>query len=592
MEDRLVVLADSIAALGRRVGALEERLAAVEARAAEGVAPAPTDGGSPVQPAAGWRSASDSVLVLSSVGRSLIVLGGAYLLRALTEGGALPPVVGSMLALAYALIWVLAAGRSAARGRQVDAAFHGLTASLIGFPLIWEATVRFGFLSAGTSALALALFTGTALVVAWRTQQRVLAWSATLAALATSAALVPQMGAPVPFAAFLMALGVATLWFGYVHDWTLLRWPVAAAADVMAAGLIARGLSQTRPDPPSVVLALLLALMAGYLASTAVRTLIRGRNVIPFEVVQTGAALLLGLWGSVLVARAAGAGTTWFGLGVLLLGVASYAVAFAFVDKRQGRGRNFYFYTSLAVVFTLAGVHLVLGKASLPLVASALGIASGILGVRFGRLALGLHAALYLVVAAVSSGLIDATSAALTGEATSRLPAASALVTLAALAFAVALPLRCQSDEAAGWARPHRLAVLTLFLCGIGGLAVSLADMGLASALGRLVTPAEAATVRTVVFAASALGLALAGSRLSYLEAGWLTYPVLLIGGLKVLQDLRSLPASLLVVSLATYGAALIVAPRTLRWRRQPPDTGGPSFPAAVGPGRPGGLSA
>jgi len=48
---------------------------------------------------------------------------------------------------------------------------------------------------------------------------------------------------------------------------------------------------------------------------------------------------------------------------------------------------------------------------------------------------------------------------------------------------------------------------------------------------------------------------------------------VLLLGGIKVLQDLRTLRPSLLVITLAAYGAALILAPRWLRGR--PPSAAG-----------------
>ena len=49
-------------------------------------------------------------------------------------------------------------------------------------------------------------------------------------------------------------------------------------------------------------------------------------------------------------------------------------------------------------------------------------------------------------------------------------------------------------------------------------------------------------------------------------ELGWLLYPVLIAGGLKLLaEDLRGSRASMLFVALAFYGAALIVAPRLAR---------------------------
>jgi hypothetical protein len=57
-----------------------------------------------------------------------------------------------------------------------------------------------------------------------------------------------------------------------------------------------------------------------------------------------------------------------------------------------------------------------------------------------------------------------------------------------------------------------------------------------------------------------------AQTRSRALELGWLLYPVLVAGGLKLLaEDLRYSRASTLFVALALYGGALIVAPRLAR---------------------------
>jgi uncharacterized membrane protein len=54
---------------------------------------------------------------LALVGRTLIVLGGAFLLRAITESGVVSPSVGVSLGLAYAVTWLLARIRPRCRGR-------------------------------------------------------------------------------------------------------------------------------------------------------------------------------------------------------------------------------------------------------------------------------------------------------------------------------------------------------------------------------------------------------------------------------------------------------------------------------------------
>jgi len=77
----------------------------------------------------------------SPTGRALIIVGGAFLLRALTESGTWPPW--------WAYRWgcctpgVHALSTRAAAGATISAPSSMRTALLIGFPLILEATVKF-----------------------------------------------------------------------------------------------------------------------------------------------------------------------------------------------------------------------------------------------------------------------------------------------------------------------------------------------------------------------------------------------------------------------------------------------------------------
>ncbi|HEY2849515.1 MAG TPA: hypothetical protein VGI97_06530, partial [Gemmatimonadaceae bacterium] len=126
----------------RAVHALEARLNAFEARAAGAAVPlaasVPSDG-----LAGGGESQLDAVAVLTFVGRTLVALGGAYLLRALTEAHVLPTPVGLALGFAYASTWLVAADSSAAAGRALSATFFGATTTVIALPLLFEATTRF-----------------------------------------------------------------------------------------------------------------------------------------------------------------------------------------------------------------------------------------------------------------------------------------------------------------------------------------------------------------------------------------------------------------------------------------------------------------
>ena len=86
------------------------------------------------------------------VGRTLLVLAGAYVARALTDARAVPAGVGVALGLAYAVVWQLMADREARAARRRAPSSARIASSLIAFPLVWEATARFGCSGPGPPA--------------------------------------------------------------------------------------------------------------------------------------------------------------------------------------------------------------------------------------------------------------------------------------------------------------------------------------------------------------------------------------------------------------------------------------------------------
>jgi hypothetical protein len=148
--------------------------------------------------------------LVSLVGRTLVVLGGAYLLRALTESGRLPGRAGVVLGFAYAVAWFGAADRAGVT-RPLSGLFHGLAAVVISLPLLWEASTHFELLSPQTSAALLLLIAGLALGVAWHRHLQSLAGVAVVGSSVATAGLMVATGYPLPFAAGLLALGACTL---------------------------------------------------------------------------------------------------------------------------------------------------------------------------------------------------------------------------------------------------------------------------------------------------------------------------------------------------------------------------------------------
>src|SRR5262249_12483054 len=121
------------------------------------------------------RPGIDAVAVMSFAGRTLMVLGGAYLLRALTESAIWPASVGVGVGFAYAAVWLVETERAARAGRRTSAAFHGAAAVMIALPLLWEAVTRFRLLDAAAASMALTAVASVTLAIAVRARVQTVA---------------------------------------------------------------------------------------------------------------------------------------------------------------------------------------------------------------------------------------------------------------------------------------------------------------------------------------------------------------------------------------------------------------------------------
>lgn len=556
LEARLQQIDDAIAGLDARLRALEGAAASAATGAPEpAVATEATSVGA-------LAERFDLAALLSLAGRTLMVFGGAYFLRALTDMGRLPRGGGIAAGLVYAIVWLAAADRAAAKGRPLGALFHGIAAVAIGLPLLWEASTRFAFLGAPASAVAVGAFTALALAVAWRRALQPLAGMTSLAAIIAALGLIGATGHYVPFAVLLILVGIATLWLGYDRDWFWLRWPAAFVADLVVVGLAIRASAAKALEAPETVIAVQVLLLAAYLGSFTTRTLVRGRLVIPFEVIQTIAVLAVGLGGAVAVAHASGSGEMALGAAAALLGMGCYAAAFAFVERRQGLGANFYFYATLALVLILTGTGVLLEGTALAVTLAGLGVLTTWMGHRRSRLALSFHGAVYAVVSAGVSGLLAASMTALAGAAGPAWPVlgVAAWVALVAAWFCMAVPRPDVREAPATAGAVPRLVLAVLVIVGTGGAVLAYLAPVVAG------TPPDAgvlATLRTAIVAAAAVLLALATRVDRLAELGSLLYPVLVVGGLKlVFEDFRYSRPATLFLALALFGAALVAAPR------------------------------
>ncbi|HEY7699226.1 MAG TPA: hypothetical protein VIE88_12470, partial [Vicinamibacteria bacterium] len=292
MNDRLSNLESRVDRLAQQISDLERRMSALDRK--EVAARAPSPGAVAVE--------SDFTGGFALVGRTLLALGGAYLLRALTEAGVLPQLAGVSLAAVYAGAWIFFADRAGKRGRSTSAAFHIGSAALVAYPLIWETTVRLQLLGTEASAAALVGFTVAILAVARRHGLEPGAWVGVVAADLTAVALLFGTRAVVPFVAGLVVSGLATLWLWESRS-SSLAWVSAAVADLAVALLTLGALVQSEGLSVPAAIAVQLILFVGYAGAALRRNLVETDGATVFEMAQSAAATLVGYGGAAALAK-------------------------------------------------------------------------------------------------------------------------------------------------------------------------------------------------------------------------------------------------------------------------------------------------
>jgi hypothetical protein len=514
---------------------------------------------------------------LSLAGRTLVVLGGGYLVRALTDAGLVPAVAGVTFGLAYGAAWLLFAGSAARAGRTPSAVFHAIASVAIVSPLLVETTVRFAVLSPPVAAMCLAAFSVAAAVVADRARLGAVAWLGAASGVGTAAVLFVATHDLLPFASAALLMVAAVEVLAFRGRWLGLRWLVALALDAMvlamaAIRLRAGGLPEGyAPLPAEAVVVVGAAAPLVYVCGTVARTLVRRDRVTVFEAVQTPVAFLVGVGTAARVLEAVEATTAFVAVLCLVLGAAAYAVSYALVGRDTEQATNFAFYSALACGLLLFGGYLVLPAAAFAVAAMGLTLAAAWLGARRGRFSLRAHAAVYAAAAAVAGGMAAGGADGLLADPTSSWRPVGLVCLLAAgtsvICYAL-LATRERAAEPARWSEIPETAVAAV-------MAWSAACLG-SRALAALVASAPAAeadaglvaTLRTAVLSAIAVALATAARGEARRELRWIAYAVLAAGALKMgAEDFRVGRPVTLAVALALFGGALIATPRLLRAR-------------------------
>jgi hypothetical protein len=553
MEDRVAALESRLAAVERRLNMLEGAQAGVSTSVEEAAA---ADIGE------GFLSNASTL-----IGRVLLIFGGAYLLRAITDLNVVPTAFGIFLGASYALLWLFMAYRKGGNDDQrARAMFYGGASVFLALPLLAEAITRFALLSGSQGMVALALFCVLALLVAVARNLRSLGWLVTAGGIVTAFVVLNASRAAVPVAAFLILLGLGSLWAVYLRQWIGPQWLGALGANAGIVVLLMISSSDQWSVEPLTPFLLGATLLVTYLVSFALRSHVRGQNVGIFEALQAVLAVGIVFWAASIAAQAGQLALTTVGAWCLVLGACAYGLAFT-PETRSARGRNFYFHSTLGLALVVAGSALVMSPAMAAAAWSLMALAMAWCSGRFGRVALSLQCTFLLLAAGVGSGILATSLDALVGDASAVWPALIPWHLIIALTTVACLfiPVAQHSERWGVLSGVPQLIVLALSVWEVGGLMVVYLAPALAGVGGEDANPAILAALRTTVLSAASVTLALSSRFKRWPEARWLVYPVLLVVGVKLLlEDFPNGQPATLFVALAVVGSALLLVAKLL----------------------------
>jgi hypothetical protein len=545
-----------------RLHELERRVEALERHSESPPSPSPATFLGPKPKKAEKRvAATDVVQVL---GKAVLGVAGAYLLRAIAESGAAPRWVLLMVATGYAAGWLVWAARKHQKSHFASMVFAG-TAAFILAPLLWECTVRFQDLKPGFASAVLVGYFALSLALTRRKQLEAIPWIAVVTAVGTALALLVATHEVSTLTVGLLAIALITESAARSGRWPGVRTLSALGAD-FAVGVL--GIVMTSPEgvpasyPPmstGEINALCIALPLIYCGSLGVRGFGMLRKWTLSEVAQATLAFVLGTWVSLRATR--GAAATVLGAISLVLALACYWGAlkrFAGLEMRRNRRVC----TNYAAGLTLAGIFLVFGGNLRSVSLSLAALAAVVVFTRTGYLSVGIHGTLYLLAASILCGLFEYAGRALAGTVPAW-PEWSFWTVAAAGSVSYIIGSRARGE---GW----KARVLWVVPAAVVGFAVAALMVAGMAGLGVVeLSVSRLSMVRTVVTCLMALGFGYAGSRWNRVELGWLAYGAIALGALKLaLEDLRFGNPGTLMVSLLFYGLILILLPTVTRFGR------------------------
>jgi hypothetical protein len=508
-------------------------------------------------------TASATVGTFPVLGKAMLGIAGAYLLRALTESNVMPSGLVAAVAIVYALAWLALASR-AKNSNWISGLVYAGTSALILAPMLWELTLRFRVLSAPVAAVVVAGFAAAASALTWKQEQVSVVWVANLTAAGIALALSIATYRMIPFIGVLLVMVLITEYKAVRGIENGVRVVVSLAADaaIWALIFIYSSAESTRTNYPQLNAATLIApgimlfLIVG--ASVVYRTLSVGKRITVFEMIETAASFLLALCGVVYFGPHAI--VIGFGVACLAMACAGYAISLYSFNSAEER-RNLLVFAGWSCALLLAGSVLGLPNRAQPPWFGTWAVAASWIGMRMTRLHLEFHGLIFLLAAAAGSGLLNWVASELAGSLASSVALTAFLIMFCAV-ICYALAVR-SGDE--GW-RQH--AVAGAFAVITAGTVAALFVHGVMSLIALRIAPGahHVAFIRTLTICAVAVGLAFGGARWGRVELTKIGYATLALLVLKLaLEDLRHGQLAFIAGSIFLFAITLMAVPRVAR---------------------------
>ncbi len=509
-------------------------------------------------------NALQTASIFALLGRAMLGVAGAYLLRAAAEAGSLPKAAVAWAGIAYAFLWLVWAARTRAES-SLAPPIYACTSALILGPMLWELTLSFKLFPASITGAVLGAYALAAFGLVRKPALTPVLRMSLLAAAGLSLAMAIASHAFLPFVAVLLLM-VAVVEFDPWADrlaelQTLLA--IAADAAIWTLIFIYFGPPAAHAEYPRLSSLALLApgITIFLIASTGLilQTVVHRRRITIFATIQTTIAFLLA------AVSLADFGPSWnlvlLGILCLFFAAAGYAAVFTLLSDT----RTSTVFTTWSTILYSSGCLICFQPALAAVCLGAAAVAMTFIGRHRTWTTFEFCGALLLGFAAAESGLFAFIGRSLgSPQAGSSTLAAGLIAVCAILCYAVSRP---PVGEPWGLQCLH-LAVGALAVAAVAGFAVE-ALLAL-TALKVIPGAHHLAFIRTLTLCSAALALVLSGARWRRLELTRLGYSALALVAVKlVAEDLRHGHLAYIAGSIFLFAVTLIAAPRVARVRRK-----------------------